>query len=616
MQVISKKLYQPGAYLIVVYMQLNALIIEEGAELKAPDGKALFMTVFGVGKPILPGNYKGDIRISVADEFTLQPGGLCRTGLPKIYQTAIYIEDNQYDRQRSVPAVVQGGTVTGTEINDITIRSTLDGFTGMVIRGDSQVEINRARIYLDGDHGNDYVGYGSGIHCAGTSRVVINDSDIRTLGLIRNTLHAGEESKVVLNRCKLYGYSPDSAAMNPTWQMGLRGTSRAAMLVDMADVEFNSCFISSNGWGTVSIDGGFHNVIRFTDCTLELLGARSRGYASFAIGEALITYDHTKVDVQGYGMLVGASGIIPGVVESVGVITNQSEIISNANGVYIFFTRASKVTVDKGSSIHSKDAAFVAMSCQALIDLDEAQIAAENGVILQLMDNTYTGLGAHPYIPHIGMKDTYIPGRELSKADPQQDIIMNLSNMETTGDFLNSTTNLCAAHPQDENSVEMYKYNEMDWEFDPLEFDPETSFPIDNFRWLRVSGDFQPSVDPGMLGPRNLEVNMNHAKVTGVISAATAAYRDGLDIVDVRNVEELLDIVQTPAEAVNNGVIVNMDSTSVWTLTGTAYLTALKIEDGALLQGVDGKKVHMTVDGREVSIASGNYSGKIMLYID
>ncbi len=615
MKYLDEKIVDSGSWLVEEDTTLNSLVIGEGASLSAPEGKEVFLTQFGVGKEIRPGDYKGDIVLSVVDSFSMPCGGLCRTALPKNYQTAILIEDNEVKENNSVSAVVKGGSVTGTEINDITIRSTVEGFNGITIRGDSECTINRARIYLDGDHGNDYVGYGSGIHCAGTSRVTINDSDIRTFGVIRNTLHAGEKSKVVVNNSKLFGYSPESLTMNPTWQLGLRGSSRAAMLVDFADVEFNNCYISSNGWGTVSIDGGFKNRIYFKDCNLELLGARARGYCTFAIGDTDITYDNTNVDVQGYGMLMGASAIIPGVVESRGIFTNGSKIHSDLYGMKIFYTKAGTVKMDKGVVIESDEASFIASSCHATLDLDDVTLKPGNGIILQLMDNTYTGLGAHPYIAHVGKEDEYIPGRDLALADPTQDVFVNFSNMETCGDLLNSTTNLDVTDPQDESTVEIFDYNEMDYEFEPLDFDMENSFPISSMRWLRVSGDFNPTQenDVAMIGPRNMVVNLKNASLTGVVSSAKAAYRDGLTIVDVRDLEELDTVVQTPAEAINNGTIVSIDADSVWTVTGDCYLTCLKMDEGAKLVGAEGKTVKMTVDGTETPIQAGTYTGKIKL---
>ena len=93
-------------------MSLKSLTIGEGASLAAPDGKSLTMTVFGVGKTIKPGDYKGDIILNVNDSLIMQPSGNSMGALPMEYRTAILIDNGKYIPGKSVPAVVQGGKVT------------------------------------------------------------------------------------------------------------------------------------------------------------------------------------------------------------------------------------------------------------------------------------------------------------------------------------------------------------------------------------------------------------------------------------------------------------------------------------------------------------------------
>jgi hypothetical protein len=80
-----------------------------------------------------------------------------------------------------------------------------------------------------------------------------------------------------------------------------------------------------------------------------------------------------------------------------------------------------------------------------------------------------------------------------------------------------------------------------------------------------------------------------------------------------RNATYLGDLVNTPATAVNNGVIVNLTNGTVWTVTGTSYLTSLTV-DNAGIAAPDGGKVMMTVNGAKTEIKPGNtYTGNIVL---
>ena len=100
-----------------------------------------------------------------------------------------------------------------------------------------------------------------------------------------------------------------------------------------------------------------------------------------------------------------------------------------------------------------------------------------------------------------------------------------------------------------------------------------------------------------------------------MISSATQAYREGLNLITEKNREELSNVTQTAAPTINNGVVLSLDQDSVWTVTGTSYLTALTLEEGAKVTGVDGRPLTMLVDGAETPIAPGTYTGKIALLL-
>jgi hypothetical protein len=80
-----------------------------------------------------------------------------------------------------------------------------------------------------------------------------------------------------------------------------------------------------------------------------------------------------------------------------------------------------------------------------------------------------------------------------------------------------------------------------------------------------------------------------------------------------KNATYLGDLINTPAPAVNNGVIVTFKDGTVWTVTGTSYLTSLTI-DNSSIAGPEGSRVEMTVNGKKAEIKSGRtYTGNIVL---
>ena len=80
-----------------------------------------------------------------------------------------------------------------------------------------------------------------------------------------------------------------------------------------------------------------------------------------------------------------------------------------------------------------------------------------------------------------------------------------------------------------------------------------------------------------------------------------------------KNATYLGDLINTPAPAVNNGVIVSLTNGTVWTVAGTSYLTGLTVENGSIA-APEGNKIEMTVNGAKTDIKTGKtYTGNIVL---
>lgn len=57
----------------------------------------------------------------------------------------------------------------------------------------------------------------------------------------------------------------------------------------------------------------------------------------------------------------------------------------------------------------------------------------------------------------------------------------------------------------------------------------------------------------------------------------------------------------------------SFDKNSTWIVTNDSYLGSLSIEDGAKIEAKEGYKIKMTVNGKEVPIKAGKYSGEIII---
>jgi hypothetical protein len=117
-------------------------------------------------------------------------------------------------------------------------------------------------------------------------------------------------------------------------------------------------------------------------------------------------------------------------------------------------------------------------------------------------------------------------------------------------------------------------------------------------------------------GAMNLGVNLVNTTVTGIISAAGQKYREGLGVITPQNRDELSNVTQFAQEPVNNGVVVTLDASSKWIVTGESYVTSLALAQGAVLCPEEGKKLRMTVDGVDTPVTSGTYNGTIRLSVE
>ena len=584
---------------------LDALVIEPGGTLKAPPGKQLTMTVNGVGTEPAPGGYKGEVMITVSDCFNYhtvrfgQHEDIC-------FRAGVCIIDGKYSPEHSAPAIVKGGTVTDSEASGFSITGDEWDFTGILVTGESAYTISDAKIKLTGDGTNDFVGLGAAVAVNGKAQLTVNNTLMRTYGITRGALCSNDDTVVTLNDCYLetrtYIPTPkqleDGAKlgrmMEPPWMMGLRGNGRTTNLVGMSKSYYNRCHVISDSWGVLSIDGSVVNRMYVKDSLIEIKGASGYGtisiaddtsfdYSKLEDGPAcLVSFDHSVVSVPTVGIIMCV-----GLADA--EVINGSEINSGIHGVHIF-RNCGKLSVNSKSALYTGKASFLVQGANCAIEVDDAVLEPENGVILCLIDNDDPGHNGGPeYKIPLGETDTPVPGRDLTVADPKEDVFMTISNMETAGDIYNATTNLKA---------------------NTRVFMPAPGLPP-----MPTSEHIRGVVGDELQGAKNLDLKLENAGLSGVISSAVNSYREGVESITKENLEEFFETAQTVAPPVNNGVILSLDKDSVWTVTGTSYLTGLTLAPGAQIKAPGGGTLTLTANGQPIT-APGTYSGLIVAEVE
>ncbi|MDD6023458.1 MAG: hypothetical protein PUC06_04340, partial [Oscillospiraceae bacterium] len=110
--------------------------------------------------------------------------------------------------------------------------------------------------------------------------------------------------------------------------------------------------------------------------------------------------------------------------------------------------------------------------------------------------------------------------------------------------------------------------------------------------------------------------NANHLKADGTVAPGGTVFEmdnhwDAKTTADYKVVDPKAylyagRLMNTVSPAVNNPVSLTLEDGSVWTVTGTSYLSALTIGEGCTVNGT------ITVDGQTVS-APGSYTGNIVV---
>lgn len=591
----KKALLYQCTWLVDEDVEYDELTITETATITAPEGKFVALTVDGMGRDIAPGHYVGRVKLSVSDGYLMQPHGLMTANqIARYFHTAVCVEDGRLMPEKCVPAVLEGGSVTDTAMTGVYVGSSERSFNGVVVAGESEYTIDNVRMDLEGFADNDFLGVGAAVTAIDKAKVTINNSKFTMSGVTRCAIHVGGDSEVTVNNCDIENISPDSDRVGFfSWQVGFLGTNRLTQLTDNGRVTYNNCRLKTNGWGVCSIDGSDDGVkMLLKDTKIELSGPRAHGYGAFCIGENEVTFDHCEADVNGYPMmLMGMQGL------GRANILNGSVIRGRRFGAFVAGDDNSLFTI-ADSRFETGKACLCVKGSATVIDIRNCAMTAGDGVILQLMDTDEAGMTSLEFFVPVGETDTALPDRDLTAASEKDDVIVRLSDMQVSGDFYNSTTNIRAYERGAQGT--------------PGPFHDTLVGPVHFF-------DAPPEdmpMPPDHRGPKNLGLELKNAGVTGRISAAGQAYRDGLTRITEENRLELSNIHQWAQEPVNNGVCVSLDSRSVWTVTGDCWVTALDLAEGAKLLAPEGKTLKMTIGGEDAAIAAGRYTGVIKLSVE
>jgi len=204
----SKTVEVGRTWLVERDLEVYELTYKEGGKIEAPEGKQLTMTINGIGQEILPGHYYGDIRFQVTDQYIMGPHGLrTMAQIDTPMNPALVIEDNRVVENMSATSLLQGGRYDGASAEGLYLGTVKGDQNGIIVQGNSRYAIRNVQMDMEGFASCDFTGAGAGVTAIDDAKVEISDSEFNLSGVTRCAIHAGGDSEVTVNNCRLINMS-------------------------------------------------------------------------------------------------------------------------------------------------------------------------------------------------------------------------------------------------------------------------------------------------------------------------------------------------------------------------------------------------------------------------
>lgn len=593
-------------WLVTQTTHLHRLTVAPGATISAPAGSSVTLTVNGVetgqritstggaDTAIVAGTYRGDVVLTVSTA-----NAVAWQGLSFPFRQGLYVNASGVDAHKSVLAALRGGRITSTEAKNLRINSTGEAFNGVYVAGGTYY-LSKPQISLSGNGRSDFVGYGAAITATGGSRLVVDDAKVNNTGVVRTGVVADGGANLVVKNSTIathdgtlptgYQSTVDLAYMQQApWMLGIIGNVRTTNLLGTnTTASYVNSKLSSTGWGVLSSDVGQNGKLTAINSRVT---TSPEGYGAYAIGGVTEEFLGTSFDVGTYAAINRGGSVhfgdsTPAAVAALNAsramglsaaelcrLPAKASTINSAR-FGVMWHGPGSLLIDGHTTMTTGETAFLDKGQQVNVTVDGSQgasVVARNGVLFQVMEDDDPG----PQMVNGKLLNTGVYHEPTGT--PAKVATFDTTTAQTTdahATFTNTTLN-------------------------------------GNF-YNAVRGNNPPGMfGPGMDG-KNLDLTFAGTSVTGVITASTAKHK--LDTITAADYKQMGEVTNTPSAAINNGVLVNLSGKSVWTLTGTSYLTKLTVGSNALVKAARGKSITMTVNGVPTTIQAGQtYTGQIVI---
>ncbi|MDR3337903.1 MAG: hypothetical protein LBT16_11950, partial [Treponema sp.] len=449
---------------------VGTLAIPENGKVTAPEGKQVTMTKDHVETGFEAGATYKNVYLTVTDDIPLPYTNTANADgtWAMNYRTALLVDDDGVSSGKSVKDAVISGEYDNNSATGVNIISNGENFNGIIVTGNKEYTIKDAVIRMTGNGGNDFKGFGAAILAVGKSKVVVDNADIETRGVVRTALVAGQGAKVLVKNSVFVtrdgvqdpGYvgTVDTAGMKSVpWMLGLDGNCRATNLLNDAVITYYNSDISAEKWGVLSTDENDGLTLTAVNSTVKITG--NSGYGTYSIGDTQVTFAGVELTVPDYAAICanGGSSVtftssdaanIAGIYGLDGeTVTSKKTVINTQRfGVMYHSSSGTGVTkINSGTELHTGLTTFLVKGCPANIEADGAVITSGSKVILQLMDNDDAGIDVannmSTTVNYVepDFTQVLVAGRDLTSAIKGTDVTAIFKDMTLEGDIYNSS---------------------------------------------------------------------------------------------------------------------------------------------------------------------------------
>lgn len=309
--------------------------------------------------------------------------------------------------------------------------------------------INLNAPEADGSLTCDFSGLGSAVAVYGKSALTIRNTEISADGVANLAVFADNGSSALLENVKLhsdggtlyedYINSPNQGTMvAPPWILGIMGNSRATNLMrDNSTMSVVDSEVSASNWAVLSTDSGSNMYLNVVNTAMKLTGSEEElqkgglyaqanpytdknGYGTYIIGDAVETFLGTTMDVGTYASIfTGGTGYYGNLKAGESYDLKAADgsthytytadadvqtVINSDTFGFMAHQGNNECTLD-GVVVNSAYTSFLVKGGNnATINvINGARINAENGILLQLLDNDDSTTEFNPNDETVGM---------------------------------------------------------------------------------------------------------------------------------------------------------------------------------------------------------------------